>query len=373
MSKEPEIPFIDLKLHYERHRSLLEPVILSVCASGQYILGSKVSEFERRFADFLGVREAVGVASGTDAITLSCQALGIGEGDEVLIPANTFIASAMGIFNLGATPIPIDVHPETLLMDLNDAEKKVGSKTKAIMPVHLYGRSVDLSILMEFATRHRISVIEDACQAHGASWNGKRVGSFGTFGCFSFYPSKNLGALGDGGMIATQDPSLAEQLRLLRNYGSVQKYVHKISGTNSRLDAIQAAILNVKLDYVDKFNNARFRAACRYAQSLDGLPEIKVPCFERENPSAHVFHLFVIQCTRRDELQAYLTQNGIQCGIHYPVPLHLHLAFSKLNFKEGACPVTESMARTILSLPMFPEITDQQVDRVVAAIKVFYG
>ncbi|MEA2062921.1 MAG: DegT/DnrJ/EryC1/StrS family aminotransferase, partial [Gemmatimonadota bacterium] len=235
------------------------------------------------------------------------------------------------------------------------------------------GRCLDMDSIGEFARAHRLKVIEDACQAHGAQWKGRRAGSFGALGCFSFYPGKNLGAFGDGGLVATNDPELAERLRLLRNYGSPRKYIHDLPGGNSRLDSIQAAVLEVKLDHLDQWNRSRFEAACRYEDSLQEVTQVSVPAFDRHNPEGHVFHLFVIQCSGRDKLLEFLGGRGIQSGIHYPVPVHLHKAFAHLGYGPGSFPVAEEQADKILSLPMFPEITGEQVTSVVEAIREFYG
>lgn len=366
------IPFVDLRQEYRLYQKAFEKAIRDVCVSGFYILGPELERFERRFADYLGVKESVGVASGTDALRLACQALGIEPGAEVLIPANTFIASALGVSDVGATVVLVDVDPGSFLMDMNDAEGKATSRAKAIMPVHLYGQSMDMDAVAAFADRHNLIVIEDACQSHGAMWKGRRTGSFGSVGCFSFYPSKNLGAFGDGGLIVTNDQRVANKLRLLRNYGSVKKHIHEVPGTNSRLDSVQAAILNIKIDFLGDWNRKRFKAACRYADGLEGIKGIKVPVFDRDDVMRHVFHLFVIQCERRDELMACLNQQGIQCGVHYPIPVHLQRAFKPLGLRRGNLPVAEMLAHRILSLPMFPEITNEQIDTVVDTIKGFY-
>jgi dTDP-4-amino-4,6-dideoxygalactose transaminase len=367
------IPFVDLKQQYDNHRDLLEKAISDVCCSSAFILGPEVERFEKRFAEFIGCEEAIGVASGTDALRMSCHALGIGPGDEVIVPANTFIASTLGVVELGASLVIADIDPQTYLIDLKDAECKVTANTKAIIPVHLYGQCADADAVMAFAEEHDLLVIEDACQAHGAKWNGRCAGTNGAVGCFSMYPAKNLGAFGDAGLITTNNSKLAEELRMVRNYGSQKKYYHEIQGTNSRLDSIQAAVLNVKLEFLDDWNRRRFAAACHYADGLQGIESVRIPEFCREETSRHVFHLFVIQCDRRDELMAFLDARGIQNGIHYPVPLHLHGAFRFLGLGKGSMPVAEAAAARILSLPMFPEIANEQIDRVVEAIREFYG
>lgn len=367
------IPFVDLKAHYIANREIFEQAMREVCVSSSYILGPHVERFEKKFVEYIGAVEAIGVASGTDALRLSCQAISVAIGDEVLVPVNTFIASALGVSDLGATVVPVDVDAGSFLMDMNDAEEKVTAKTKAIMPVHLYGQSMNMDALMDFAEAHNLAVIEDACQSHGAMWKGRRTGSFGSCGCFSFYPAKNLGAFGDGGIVTTNDSEIADKLRLLRNYGSVKKYVHKIRGTNSRLDSMQAAVLNVKMDFLEERNRKRFSAACRYADGLKNIGDIIVPSFDRNDIARHVFHLFVIQCQRRDELMRCLNDHRVQCGIHYPVPIHQHAAFESLGHKKGSFPVAEASADRILSLPMYPEITDSQIDVVINTIAEFYG
>ena len=367
------IPFIDLKHQYAQHRAAFDDAMCSVCESASFILGPAVARFEKQFAEYLGAAEAVGVASGTDALRLACRAVGLESGDEVLIPANTFIATAVAVHEAAATPVPVDVASGSFQLDLEDAERRVTEKTRAVMPVHLFGQAVDMDAVLAFAERLNLAVIEDACQAHGAAWNGKRVGGLGAVGCFSFYPGKNLGAFGDGGMVVTNDAAIAEKLRQLRNYGSVEKHVHHIVAGNSRLDSLQAAVLSVKMAFLDDWNRRRFDAACRYTDTLQDLDAVTAPVFDRSNPNAHVFHLFVIQCDRRDDLMAFLLDRDIGCGIHYPVPVHRHPAFAHLGCGPGTCPVAERLAAQILSLPMFPEITDAQVDAVVAAIKAFYG
>lgn len=367
------IPFVDLKTQFVAYKDKFEKVMESVCLSTAYILGPEVSQFEKRFAEYIGVEEAIGVGSGTDALRLACRALDIGAGDEVLIPANTFIATALAVYDLGGIVVPVDVNPETYLIDLTDARKKVTKKTKAIIPVHLYGQAADMDQISAFADKNSLTIIEDACQSHGAFWKGKCTGSIGAAGCFSFYPAKNLGAFGDGGMITTNNQGLARKLRMLRNYGSEEKYIHEMPGTNSRLDSLQAAVLNVKIEFLEAWNARRFAAACWYTDALNGIPDILPPAFDQGKPSSHVFHLFVIQCDRRDELLAHLNKLGIQCGIHYPKPIHLHRAFASLKLGLGAMPVSESLAGRILSLPMFPEITEDQVNRVTVAVRAFYG
>ena len=365
------IPFIDLKLQHNLHREAIEKALLDTCASTKYILGPEVTRFEQSFATFSGVKHAVGVASGTNALRISCQALGIGPRDEILVPANTFIATALAVHETGALPVPVDVHPDTCLIDLHDLEKRITPRTKAIIPVHLFGQAINMGALVSFAEKHSLIIIEDACQAHGAKWNGRSVGSFGLAGCFSFYPSKNLGAFGDAGLITTNDSGLADELRKIRNYGSDTKNIHEFPGSNSRLDSIQASILNVKMQFLDKWNKKRFQVACQYVKKLENVEGIKLPAFDLKDSSRHVFHLFVIQSDRRDKLAEHLTKQGIQCGIHYPIPFHLQEAFAFLKSEKGSCPVSEKLATRILSLPMFPELTEKQINTVSNAIKAF--
>jgi dTDP-4-amino-4,6-dideoxygalactose transaminase len=367
------VPFVDIRKQYLLNRNALDQAMHNTCETGAFILGPEVNRFERDFAEYLGVSDAVGLASGTDALRLAAAALGIGPGDEVLVPDNTFIATALAIYSLGATPVPVDIDPVTYLLDLSDAKTRLTTRTKAIIPVHLYGRCCDMDAVMAFAREHGLIVIEDACQAHGAIWKGKRAGTFGDAGCFSFYPSKNLGAFGDGGLVATNDLQLADKLRRARNYGSLTKNCHETPGENSRLDGIQAAVLNVKLPFLEEWNRARFKAACRYTELLEGVRGVQVPDFDHANISRHVFHLFVIQCEKRDNLLAYLEGKGIQAGIHYPVPIHGHQAFSSLVLGNGEYPVAVGLAEKILSLPIFPEITDDQLAYVASAVEAFYG
>lgn len=367
------IPFVDLKLQYALHKTAFDAALERVCASAGFILGPEVERFEKSFADFLEVKEVIGVANGTDALCLALEALELGPGDEVLLPANTFVATAYAVHRVGAVIVPVDVDPGSFLMDLEDAARRLTERTRAIIPVHLFGQACDMDALNAFAARHHLLVVEDAAQAHGATWRGKRVGGLSAAGCFSFYPGKNLGAFGDGGAVATNDAALAEKLRLLRNYGSTNKYLHDLPAGNSRLDSIQAAVLNVKLAFLEDWNRNRFRAACRYTDGVQGLKEIEVSVFDRNNPEGHVFHLYVIRSPRRDELLAHLAKAGVAVGIHYPVPIHLHRAYAYLGLGRGSCPVAEKLADEILSLPMFPEITDQQIDTVIQGIRDFHG
>ncbi len=364
------IPLVDLKAQYQSIKDEVNEAMGQVLEQTNFILGEPVTKFEKKFAEFCDSQYAVGVASGTDAIFLALKALGIGAGDEVMAPANTFVATILAISYTGATPILVDADPKTFNIDLNKIEEKITPKTKAIIPVHLFGRPVEMDKLMAIADKYGLKVIEDCCQAHGATYHGKKVGSFGVVGCFSFYPGKNLGAYGDGGAITTSDEALYNKFKMLRNYGSPKKYYHDIIGYNSRLDTIQAAVLNVKLKYLSAWNRKRLENARLYNQKLAGITEIVTPSIDDANPS--VFHLYVIQTEKRDELLKHLNDNGVGAGIHYPVPIYSLGAYASLNQNGGNFPVTEKLSKQILSLPLFPELTEAQIDEVVRLIKNFY-
>jgi dTDP-4-amino-4,6-dideoxygalactose transaminase len=329
-----------------------------------------VRRFEEKFAAYCGVRFGIGVANGTDAIHLAVRAAGIGPGDECLIPANTFIATALGVSYAGARPVPVDVDPRTYLMDLGKIEEAITARTKAIIPVHLYGRMMEMESLLELAQRRGLIVIEDAAQAHGAEIRGHKAGSLGAMACFSFYPGKNLGAYGDGGLVTTNEPDLKAKLEALRNYGSPQKYYHPIIGYNCRLDTLQAAVLLAKLSHLDGFNEARYEAALKYNQALAGIGDLSLP--EIPERKSHIFHLYVVRSRSRGALLDYLTREGVGALIHYPKPIHLHGAYEHLGYKPGAFPVSEQLANEILSLPMFPEITEDQIAYVAGKIRGFF-
>ncbi|MCX8044602.1 MAG: DegT/DnrJ/EryC1/StrS family aminotransferase [Desulfobacterota bacterium] len=357
------VPFVDLKKQFQEHREEFLTAIERVMQSAAFILGSEVETFERKFADFIGTKYAIGVASGTDALHLALRAVGIGHGDEVITATNTFYATTAAIELAGARPVLVDCDPRTYLIDVEGVEKAITPRTKAIIPVHLYGQVAPMDDILAIARKRNLMIIEDACQAHGAMYKGKKAGTFGRAAAFSFYPGKNLGAFGDAGAITTDDATLYERLCALRNYGSPKKYFHPQFGINSRLDGIQAAILNVKLQYLDQWNAARVRAAERYHRNLKGFSEIILPTCAPH--STHVYHLFVVQVPgNRDRILEKLAQEGIQCGIHYPIPLHLQKAYTSLGYHEGDFPCAEVAAKKILSLPMFPEITAEQIDCV---------
>lgn len=367
-----EIPFVDLSANYERIQAEVDNRMKKVVEDTAFIGGDSVETFEQRFADYLGVDHGVGVASGTDAIFLALKALGVGDGDEVATVSHTFVSTVDGIVNNGARPKFVDVDPDTYTMDPEDLEEKISEDTAAIMPVHLYGQAVDLDPIKSIADEHNIPILEDTCQGHGSTYRGEMLGTYGDIACYSFYPSKNLGAFGDGGFVATDDPELASAVRKLREYGESEKYQHEIVGYNSRLDAIQAAVLNGKLDHLDDWNSERRDAAAKYRDRLENTP-LELP-IEAEW-GKHIYHLYVVRAeseTQRDALQNYLESSGISTGIHYPIPVHQQPSYQELQCSFERLPVTEDIASKILSLPMYPEITDQQINAVCDAIKQFY-
>jgi len=365
-----KVPFVDLKRQYLSIKPELESKLLAAARSTNYILGSEVEEFEKEFAYYCGVKYAIGVASGTDALVLALKALGIGCGDEVITVPNTFIATVDAIHRNGAKPVFIDVDPITLNLNVDQIEKKISKKTKAIIVVHLYGQPAELTKVLAVAQSYNLKVIEDACQAHGAVYEGKRVGSYGDVGCFSFYPAKNLGAMGDGGIVVTNSSELAEKLKLLRNYGQKEKNIHKIAGFNSRLDELQAAILKVKLKHLDAWNEKRRKLAEQYTKQLSHLP---VNLLSPIPQGKHVYHLYVIKVKQRNKLKTFLEAKGVSTGIHYPIPIHLQQAYSFLGYDRGSFPHAEQAANEILSLPMFPELSQKELNYVVAQIEEFFS
>jgi dTDP-4-amino-4,6-dideoxygalactose transaminase len=362
------VPFVDLQAQYASIEDEVDAAMKGVLKRSDFILGQELELFEHDFADYIGTRFAIGVDSGMSALTLILKGLGIGKGDEVITSANTFIATALTISAVGATPVLVDVDPETFTLDLERLEAAITPSTKAIMPVHLFGHPEDMEPIMDIANRHGLFVVEDACQSHGARYKGKMTGSFGIAAAYSFYPAKNLGAYGDGGMIVTDDPALCDSISLLRNYGQTAKYHHAVQGYNNRLDTLQAAVLRVKLRYLDEWNAARRRHADLYNQLLAGMGVSIPPCMPEVEP---VWHLYAIRTDHRDELRGFLQERGISTGIHYPIPIHLQPAYQDLGLKEGDFPVSERDALRMLSLPMFAEMTDEQVRYVGAAIKEF--
>lgn len=359
------IPFVDLRAQYASIRDEVDAAMTAVLGRGDFILGQDVRLFEQEFAAYCGATHCLGVASGTDALRLALQACGIGRGDEVITTAHTFIATVLAIVEAGATPVLVDCDPTYGLIDVAQIEAAITPRTRAIMPVHLYGQPADMDPILQLAYTHGLRVIEDACQAHGATYKGRRCGSIGDIAAFSFYPGKNLGAYGDGGAVTTGCDELADKVMLLRNYGQRVKYEHLEKGGNSRLDSLQAAVLRVKLRHLDVWNEGRRRAARAYDVALAstglGLPQV-APW------GTHVFHLYVVRTSQRSAAQQALDGAGAQHGIHYPIPVHRQAAMADLGYGPGAFPVAESLAPEILSLPMFPELTEAQVARVAAAL-----
>ena len=363
------VPFVDLKAQHRPLQNEIQKVLGEIVEAAYFVGGPKVQRFEEEFAAYVGTDHAVGVSSGTSALELALKVIGVGPGDDVIVPANSFFATAEAVSNVGARPIFADVDPNTFHIDLASAERVLTPQTRAIIPVHLYGWALEMAPIERFATRHKLHIIEDAAQAHGVGRGGHRVGSSGRLTCFSFYPGKNLGALGDAGAITTGDSGQAQTLRHLRDHGSPAKYRHTLVGTNARLDAMQAAALSIKLPRLDGWNERRRSHAALYAAGLkdSGVMTPALP------PSGqHNFHLFVVRTQQRDELRNFLVSKGIECGIHYPTPLHLTEAYQALGApKAGSLPVSEQLAQEILSLPMFPELTAEQIEYTVGTIHEF--
>ena len=361
-----KIPLVDLQAQYHALRDEIHAAIEPVMAAGRFTLGEEEKLFEQEFATFCGTRHCVGVANGTDALHMALRALDIGPGDEVITQTNTFIATVVAIWQAGARPVLVDCDPATYQINVEQAAAAVTPRTKALMPVHLYGQPADMDAILALAKRHRLKVIEDACQAHGAEYHGQRVGGFGDAAAFSFYPGKNLGAYGDGGAITTNDEALAAKLRAMREYGQAAKYFHDFKGFNSRLDTLQAAVLRVKLPRLAAWNDARRRHATEYAARLQVIG-IEPP--REASDRKHVWHLYVVQVNDRPRVQKALADAGVATGIHYPVPIHLQKAFADLGCQRGAFPVAEAAADRILSLPMYPELTSEQVACVVDTLR----
>ena len=360
------IPWVDLTIQHRNIRSEINSAIQDVLDRGDFILGHDVTKLEEEFAAYCGTKYAVGVDNGLSALELSLRAFGIGSGDEVIVPAHTFTATAAAVSFSGAKPVFVDIDPETLNLDVEKIEEAITSRTKAILPVHLYGLPVDMNVILGIAEKYNLIVVEDACQGHGANYKGQRVGSLGNAAGFSFYPTKNLGACGDGGMVTTNDAKAAETIRALRNCGQTAKNVHELSPFNRRLDNLQAAILRVKLHYLDQWIESRRKLAALYNKLLAGS-EVVIPI---EPPGyRHVYHLYVIRSKNRDALQAYLKERGIGTAIHYPNPVHLQPFYMQNGKPQASCPVAETLCEEILSLPMYPEMTDEQVETVASEIK----
>lgn len=364
------IPFVDLQAQYRSIKDEMDAAIMRVVGNASFVLGREVAAFEESFAAYIGARHCVGVSNGTAAIQLALTACGIGPGDEVIVPANTFFATAEAVSTAGATPVFVDADPVSYAIDASRIEAAITPATRAIIAVHLYGQAADLDAVTGIARRHHLLVIEDAAQAHGALYRGRPVGSFGHAATFSFYPGKNLGAYGEGGAVVTNDDEVARQVRLLRDHGSEQKYHHEIIGYNFRLEGIQGAVLCVKLKHLERWNQLRREHASRYNALLAGTG-LALP--EEMSYARHVYHLYVVQAKERDRLQADLSAAGVQTGIHYPVPIHLQPAYAFLGHTRGSFPETERQAAQVLSLPMFPELTEEQLKTVAESIHTSLG
>lgn len=363
------IPILELKTQYAEIREEVERAVCQVLARTQYILGPEVAAFEEEFARWNGVEHGVGVASGTDALVLALRAFGIGQGDEVIVPPFTFMATAGAVSMVGATPVFCDIEPVTFNLDPARIEACITPRTRAIQVVHLYGHPADMKPVLEIAARHNLKVIEDCAQATGAEYFGKKVGAMGDAGCFSFFPSKNLGGVGDGGMVLTRSAEVAERLRSLRGHGSRRKYFHDELGTNSRLDEIQAAVLRVKLKHLNRWNEQRREVARHYNEALQG--EVQVPV--EASGCRHVYHQYTVRSQRRDQLMDYLAEQGVGAVVYYPRALHLQQVYAHLQHGPGDFPETDRAQQEVLSLPMYPELTATQIEQVVNAVKRFHA
>jgi dTDP-4-amino-4,6-dideoxygalactose transaminase len=363
------IPLVDLKAQYQSIKGDIDSVVLDVMQRAAFILGKEVEELEEAFAHYCEVSYAVGVDSGYSALELILRAYDVGPGDEVITTPNTFIATAFAISSCGAAPKFVDIDPKTYNLDPSKLEEAITSSTRAILPVHLYGQPADMVHILEIACRHNLLVIEDACQAHGARYKGRPTGSLGHAAAFSFYPGKNLGAYGDGGMVVTNDAEIAEKIRIFRHVGQKDKNKHIVKGFNHRLDNLQAAVVLTKLPHLDGWNESRRRAAAQFNTLLQDLP-VEVP--DVMDSVEHIYHLYVIRTKRRDELDRYLNERGIDTGIHYPTPIHLQPAYQELGYRRGDFPISEAFADEILSLPMYPELREEQIRHIVDLIQSFF-
>lgn len=361
------VKFNVLDRQYQKYADEYDQAVLEVLHSGWFILGDNVSEFEKNFSEYIGTDYCVGLNSGLDALMLAIRALEIGAGDEVLVPANTYIATVLGITENHATPVFVEPD-EYYNIDVERLEEKISDQTKAILVVHLYGQACNMTKIMEVAQKHHLYVIEDCAQAHGATWQGKKVGSFGDVGCFSFFPTKNLGAFGDGGAITTNNEHIAETVQKLRNYGSIIKYHHEIEGVNSRLDEIQAALLIVKLNYLDELNTERVDIARRYCTEINN-PLVKLPSCR--DGATHVFHLFVVRVQERERFKDYLRKRGIDTQIHYPIPPHRSKCYEQYAWSNVALAITETYANEIISLPLYNGMTQDEIGYVIHVINEF--
>ena len=364
-----QVPFLDLKVQYKQIEKEVLPMISEAMENGAFVGGPQVSDFEAEFAEFCESKFCAGLASGTDAIRFALMAAGVGEGNEVITVPHTFIATTEAVSQVGAKPVFIDIYPDTYNIDISQIQGKITDKTKAIIPVHLYGQPADIDPILEIGQQYGIPVIEDACQAHGALYKGRKAGSLGAVGCFSFYPGKNLGAYGEGGAIVTQNEEIANKIRMIRDHGQEKKYFHQMEGFNGRLDAIQAGILRIKLKKLNNWNRSRRENAALYNEVLSEIHGVTIPV--EADFASSVYHLYVILVDKREKLQEFLNSKGIATGLHYPLPLHLQQAYAHLGYKEGDFPVTEEVASRLLSLPMFPELAKEQIEYVAQSIKEF--
>lgn len=364
------VPFLNLKIQYENIKSEINKEILKILNNTAFNLGEDLRKFEEEFAQYCNVKYSVGVSSGTDAIIIALKALEIYTGDEVITVPNTFIATAEAISLAGATPMFVDINEDDFNIDPSKIEEKITEKTKVILPVHLYGQSSNIKKIIKIAKKYNLFIVEDACQAHGAEFEGKKVGTFGNIGCFSFYPGKNLGAYGDGGAVVTNDEKIYRKMLSMRSHGEVEKNKHEIIGSTNRLDNLQAGILRVKLKYLNEWNEKRRENALIYRKYLSGT-ELIIP--EELEGRKHVYHLFVIRVKNRDKVRKELSNRGIATGIHYPTPIHLQKAYDFLGYKEGDFPVSEKVSKEILSLPMFPELSENQIKYICNSLKEVIG
>ncbi len=367
--KVDKVPFLDLFSAYQELKTEIDTSVRNVLDSGVYILGTEVESFEKEYATFVEAKHCIAVANGLDALHLALLALGVGPGDEVIVPSNTYIATWLAVSQIGAIPVPVEPLEQTFNLDPEKIEQAISQRTKAIIPVHLYGQPTDLDPILAIAKKHGLFVLEDAAQAQGARYKGKRIGGHGDAVAWSFYPGKNLGAIGDAGAVTTNSPEIAEKIRMLRNYGSREKYVNDVKGYNSRLDPIQAAILRVKLRHLDEWNDRRREISASYLEQLgsEGFSLPVVPSWAES-----VWHLFVVKTSQRDELQKYLLSEGIGTLIHYPIPPHLQKAYADLGFGEGSFPIAEKIHREVLSLPIGPHLGTHAVERVISTVNAFY-
>ena len=361
-----QVPLLDLKRQYSSIKNELDQVVFSVLADTKFIMGPEVKSFEEKMAEYCQAKFAIGVASGTDALLIALRACNVGSGDEVITTPFSFFATAGVITRLGATPVFVDIDPHTYNIAPEQIEKKITERTKAIMPVHLYGQCADMDAINLITKKHNLKVVEDAAQAIGAKYKGKKAGTFGDFGCFSFFPSKNLGAAGDAGMVVTNDPEMAELMRILRVHGAKPKYYHSLVGYNSRLDTLQAAILSVKLRYLDGWTKKRREHAEAYNSAFKGL-DLITP--KEENFNYHIYHQYTLAVKNRDKLSAVLKENQIGHEVYYPVPLHLQKCYQFLGYKEGDLPVAERKAKEVISLPIYPELTTEERNFVIETVK----